>query len=140
MTKEKAPNYTADIVADIVAVYQAAADTDADRQAAMAESAAKHGRSVASIRSKLAYEQVYIPLAKKESKGTNRVKKSDMVSDIAANAGKANDSFFDSLEGSNKGVLNYVLDLQTANFDLEAELFAEQEIVADSVDDAENAS
>jgi hypothetical protein len=129
MTKEKAPNYTAEIVADIIAVYQAADDSDDARKAAMEESAAKHGRSVASIRSKLAFESVYIPLAKATPKGGSRVKKSDMVSDIAANAGLANDSFFDSLEGANKAVLTYVAGLQVANFELESELFDTDEAI-----------
>lgn len=108
----KAINYPAEVVQDMVAVYTAA-ESDAERAGALELLAEKHGRTVASIRSKLASEGVYIAKAK-TAKGSRRVKKEDILSEIAANAPEKHEGFFDSLAGANKAVLEFVRDLQNS--------------------------
>ena len=127
--KAKKVNYTPEMVADMVTVYGAATD-ESTRDAAMDSLATKYGKTVASIRSKLSFEGVYVAKAKPTAKGTNAVKKADMVTAIAEFANDDSLSF-DSLENANRTVLNYVIDLQMANLALENELFAEQEVESD---------
>ena len=124
--KAKKVNYTPEMVADMVTVYGAATD-EFSRDAAMDSLATKYGKTVASIRSKLSFEGVYQAKAKATPKGTNAVKKADMVTAIAEFANDDSLSF-DSLENANRTVLNYVIDLQMANIALEAELFSLQDV------------
>ena len=107
----KVANYTPENVAVMREVYQAAS-TEAERSDAMDTLAEMFGKTVASVRSKLSHEGVYIAKVKAEKSGTTRVLKSDKVDEISAFAGNANDQFFESLAGVNKGVLDYVLALQ----------------------------
>lgn len=108
----KTQNYTAEQVAEVREAY-VAAGTHEDRLAVVDQFAEKFGKTVASIRSKLAHEGVYIAKPKPESKST-RVKKSELVQQIADKADLDNDSFFDSLEGANKAVLEWIISLQNA--------------------------
>lgn len=109
MTKQV--NYTAENVVQMTALYQAA-DSESTREIAIEQIAEGLGKTVASVRSKLSHEGIYIPKVKAEKTGTTRVTKSDLVQVIADFAGLENDSFFDSLEGANKAVLAYVIGLQ----------------------------
>ncbi len=119
----KTVNYTAENVAKMREVY-CAADGEKERDAAIVTLATDLGKTVASIRSKLSFEGVYIAKAKPESKST-RTTKADLMADIADNAQHPNDAFFDSLSGANRDVLRWVIGLQTQIHDLENELFAE---------------
>ncbi|MCP4989150.1 MAG: hypothetical protein GY928_24755 [Colwellia sp.] len=110
--KEKKVNYTAAQTAHMVAIYTAAADTDAARSEAMDEIQRVTGRSIPSIRAKLNYEGVYIAKAKPEPKGKTGDSKAEILAHIQ-DATNEVDGFFDSLEGANKAVLNFVLDLVT---------------------------
>lgn len=115
MTVEKKVNYKPEIVEKMLAVY-AEAGTSPDehdaRQAAMETIAEFAGKTVASVRAKLSSEGVYIPKPKAEKTGEKRILKSDLVGQIADNAGLENDEFFESLAGANKAVLEYILSLQ----------------------------
>jgi hypothetical protein len=115
MTVEKKVNYPPEMVADIVEVYTSIGtepELHQDRQKAMEQLAEKHGKTVASIRAKLSSEAVYIKKPETEKSTTKRVLKSDLVDEIAENAGKDNAEFFESLAGANKAVLQYILSLQ----------------------------
>ena len=110
MSKQK--NYSDAEVARMVEVYTAeSVQTQADREAAVEALHVELDRPIASIRSKLAHEGVYIAKPKPQPKG-GRTKKSDLVQRIADEADMKNDSFFDSLEGANKAVLEWIIDLQ----------------------------
>ena len=111
MTVAKKVNYTPENVVTMVELYTSA-DSDETRQAAMETLSADLGKTVASIRSKLSHEGVYIAKAKAEKSGEKRILKSDLVDQIADNAGFENDEFFESLAGANKAVLEYILKLQ----------------------------
>jgi len=114
MTVAKKVNYTPENVVTMVELYTSA-DSDETRQAAMETLSADLGKTVASIRSKLSHEGVYIAKAKAEKSGEKRILKSDLVDQIADNAGFENDEFFESLAGANKAVLEYILKLQNVN-------------------------
>ena len=114
MPKSKKQNYTPEETGSMIAVYQAAADTDEARQAAMDEIQRVSGKTIASIRAKLNYEGVYIAKAKPEPKGKNGASKAELIAKIQdANPVRAS-GLFDSLEGANKAVLNFVLAQQPA--------------------------
>ena len=115
MPTEKTVNYSDEIVAKMVSTYQAAGndvgpDGDKKRQAAMLEIQSFTGKSLPSIRSKLGQLGIYIAKTQPKKK-SDRVKKSDLIDQIAKGEGKS-DSFFDSLENANKSVLEYILSLQ----------------------------
>jgi len=111
MAVEKKVNYTEAQITEMSDLY-CAAETQDEREAAMDEIAESFGKTIASVRAKLANIGVYVPKAKPAKKGEKRVTKSDLVSQIAENAEMKNDSFFDSLAGANTAVLEYVLTLQ----------------------------
>lgn len=120
MPKEKVVNYSPEMVIQMTDIYQAATN-ETERESAVLEIQELTGKTVASIRSKLAHENVWIAKAKKaasEKKST----KSELVAQIADFAEMKNDSFFESIAGSNRSVLEYVLqlqvDLQSAEFEL----------------------
>lgn len=79
MATQKTVNYTAEQTAEIVSRFQAGETP--------AELAAFTGRSVRSIVAKLSREGVYT--AKAKAKGEARVKKADLVAQIAAKLGVA---------------------------------------------------
>jgi len=112
MAKEKKVNYTADQTATMIEIYTSAEDTDDARMAAMDEIQAFTGRTIASIRAKLGYEGVYISKAKPLPKGKSGVSKAELVAKIQDAEPAKPSGFFDSIEGANKAVLSYVLDLQ----------------------------
>jgi hypothetical protein len=122
-TKQKAPNYTEKQVADMTSMYQAAKDnyptkaTDTEkfalRNKAMDDIAAFIGKTVPSIRSKLGIIGIYEgkPEGAKTSSG-KRITKRDLVNVIADLGKQKNDKFFDSIEGANKTVLEFVIATQ----------------------------
>jgi len=115
MTKKV--NYSEENIATMVEVYDVEA-SDADRKAQVDSLAETLGKTAASIRAKLSSLGVYKAMAKAEPKGT-RITKSAKIADIADIAGMRNDAFFDSLQGANSDVLDYILEMQTALFDFE---------------------
>lgn len=133
----KKANYTPEMVAKMVSVYGAAGveltpEGEAKRQKAMESLATDLSRTVASIRSKLSFEKVYIPKVKATPKNSTTAKKSDTVTAIAE---CANDSTvnFESLENANRKVLDYIVDLQCQNLALENELFdTDEQLIADA--------
>lgn len=135
MTTKKVENYTAEMVTRMKAVYQAADDSDEARQEAMEAIQEFTGKSLPSIRSKLATEGVYIAKAKPTPKGGNRVTKADLVNQIADFEPAKPSGFFDSIEGANKNVLEYVIALQ-----VEVATQAFNELDGDHVEDSESAS
>lgn len=122
-TKQKTVNYTDAQVKKMTAIYQAAKDNYpatatedekfALRNAAMKEIEAFTGKTIPSIRSKLGVIGIYEgkPETVKSSTG-KRITKRDLVDTIADNGNQRNDKFFDSLEGANKTVLEYIISLQ----------------------------
>ena len=115
MTAEKKVNYPPEMVKTMLEVYGAAGvepEQHDARQAAMENLAETFGKTVASIRAKLSSESVYIKKPEAEKSTTKRVLKSDLVGEIAENAGMENAEFFESLAGANKSVLEYILTLQ----------------------------
>ena len=135
MAKEK-QNYTPEMVEKMTTIYVAAGSEtgdagDAKRQAALEEIQKETGKSLHSIRSKLGLLGVYIAKTPAAKKGTNRITKAEMISEVADTATKP-DGFFDSLEGATKNVIQYVISLQ-------AEVESLQDELAET-DEAENAS
>ena len=120
----KTVNYSPENETYMREVYDPSA-SEAERTTQIETIAGKLGKTVASVRSKLSHMQVYVPLSKPEATGKGRILKSDILSEIAANANHPNDQFFDSLAGANRDVLKWVIALQTRVFDLETELDGE---------------
>ena len=112
MSTEKKVNYPEAMVVRMTEIYTGAEDSEAAREAAILEIQEFSGKTVSSIRAKLGSEGIYIPKAKVEKKGKS-VSKSDMVAKIQDFEPALPSGFFDSLETANKGVLTYVLGLQS---------------------------
>jgi hypothetical protein len=127
MTTKKAVNYSPENIVYMTGIYQAAT-TEAERKAAMETIATELNKTVASVRSKLSFEQVYIPLVATPSKG-KRVTKADLLAEIADTADHDNDQFFDSLSGANASVLRWIMELQ-ADIEAQQALIAEPEMQA----------
>ena len=107
MATVKTPNYTDEMVKEMVSVYGAATDADS-RSKAVAMLADKFGKSVASIRAKLTREKVYVKKVYKTKAGGNVVAKGEMVVEIAHLCDVAPE-LFDSLEKVNKSVLSTII-------------------------------
>lgn len=112
MSNKKVVNYSPETTAKMIEVYQAAGDSDEERKTAMLEIQEFTGKSLASIRSKLGFENVYIAQAKPTPKGKTGLAKSEIVSLIQDAEPVKPSGFFDSIEAANKSVLEYVLNLQ----------------------------
>lgn len=115
MTAVKKVNYTPEVVKTMLEMYGAVGiepEQHEARQKAMEDIAEFAGKTVASVRAKLSSEGVYIPKPKAEKTGEKRILKSDLVDQIADNAGLENAEFFESLAGANKAVLEYIIKLQ----------------------------
>jgi len=109
---EKAPNYTPEMIKQMITLYKA--DADQETRTAAAEALADHsGKSVASIRAKLTREknedgtQVYIPKVYKTKAGGDVKGKEDMATEIADRCGVAPE-LFDTLAKANKSVLSTI--------------------------------
>lgn len=100
---EKTVNYTAEQTAELVSAYESA-ETEAARQAVVETFAEKFNRKVASVRSKLVAEGVYVKAERKSKTGEAIVSKAQLVETIASNIGVASEAF-ESLEKANKAVL-----------------------------------
>lgn len=100
--------YTDEQTQELVQAYTAA-DTEESRDQVVAEYSDKFGKTVASVRAKLASESVYVPKARKTKSGEPIVSKSELVGKIAGLLGKPEDQF-ESLEKANKPVLKSIVD------------------------------
>ena len=94
MTTEAKTNYTPEQTQQLVAGYQAGETVEA--------LASQLGKTVRSVVAKLSREGVYV--AKTATKGQARVKKADLVDQLAAKCGVAPE-VFESLEKANHDVL-----------------------------------
>lgn len=94
MTKAAQTNYTPEQTLEIVQGYQAGQTVE--------QLATAVGKTVRSVVAKLSREGVYV--AKTQAKGAARVKKSDLVDQLAAKCGVAPE-VFESLEKANHDVL-----------------------------------
>lgn len=116
--KTQKENYTSEQVEELVSAYQAEQD-QAGRDRVVRDYADLFGKSVRSIRAKLAREGVYI--SKKAAASANkREKKADIVEDIAASIGRDSESL-DSLEKANAGALRAVRDSLASGDDSNAD-------------------
>lgn len=107
MTTSKAQTYTDDQVSKMVADYTAV-ETDEARAEVVDSLAEEFGKSVASIRSKLVREGVYVKKARTTKTGDAVVSKADLVQQIADAMGEDAEAF-DSLEKATKVVLQKIL-------------------------------
>ena len=98
MTKTTATNYTAEQTLQLVQGYQAGTPVEQLAQAL--------GKTTRSVVAKLAREGVY--QAKTATKGVQRVKKSDLVDQLAVACGVAPE-VFESLEKANHDVLEVLV-------------------------------
>jgi hypothetical protein len=94
MTEATKTNYTPEQTAQLVTSYQAGV--------AVEQLAADMGKTVRSVVAKLSREGVYV--AKTRATGAARVKKADLVDQLAAKCGVAPE-VFESLEKANHDVL-----------------------------------
>jgi len=105
--KEKAPNYTNEQTAELVAAY-VAVKTPEERSEVVETFANKLGKSTRSIVSKLSRESVYIKKTYQTKTGAKAVTKSKLVQDIAAAMG-LNEESLNGMENATKGALQKVL-------------------------------
>ena len=104
MAKEKTPNYTPEMVAELTDGYKGAAD----RKGFMEKFAAAHGKSVASVRMKLVREKVYVKETPAKKVGKGRTTKADLVNQLEEKLGI---HFHDeSLEKATARVLKQLLE------------------------------
>ena len=99
--------YTDDQVTSMVAAYTEA-QSDESRAEVVETFANDLGKSVASVRSKLVREGVYVKKTRTTKTGASIVSKADLVTQIEAAAG-AQPGDFDSLEKATKNVLVAIL-------------------------------
>jgi len=114
---DKTPNYTKAQEAEMVENYTAA-ETDAERKNVVANLALEYGKSEGSIRAKLVSLEVYKKLAYVGKTGKKPVRKSAIVTQIAAAIGADEDSV-GSLEAATKEALKLVLAAVTPKTDSE---------------------
>lgn len=98
MTTEIKTNYTAEQTTQLVAGYQAGETVE--------QLAQTLGKTVRSVVAKLSREGVYV--AKTKSTGVARVRKADLVDQLAAKCGVAPE-VFESLEKANHDVLEQLV-------------------------------
>ena len=104
--KEKAVNYTDEMVARLAEVYNGKA-TDEVRKAQVQELADELGKSPASIRAKLTREGLYVALTKAPA-GKAVVRKAQLVTAIASQL-SVDEDIIGSLEKATKDTLKRVL-------------------------------
>lgn len=100
---DKNVNYTKAQTATLVSDYQAATTED-ERQQVVENHAAKLGKSVPSVRSKLVREGVYIAKSRAPAGKGGGEKKADIVADIASYLGVSEETV-ESLEKATKKAL-----------------------------------
>ena len=115
-------NYSADQVAAIIADYKKGREDGILNNDIMAALSAKYGKTIPSIRAKLAQVKAYIKDADTSDKGTTKAKKGDIVQELEALTGLS----LDSLEAATKSQLQdlclYVDDLKATIHDLKARI------------------
>ena len=99
--------YTEDQTQELVQAYTGA-DTEEARDEVVATYGEKFGKTVASVRAKLASESVYVPKTRKTKSGEPVVSKSELVGKVAKLLGQSEESF-ESLEKANKSVLKSIV-------------------------------
>ena len=107
MSTTKAQTYTDDQVSKMVAEYTAV-ETDEARAEVVDSLADEFGKTVASIRSKLVREGVYVKKERTTKNGAPVVSKAELVAKIADAMGE-DAEVFDSLEKATKVVLQKIL-------------------------------
>ncbi len=107
MSTSKAQTYTDDQVSKMVADYTAV-DTDEARAEVVDSLASEFGKSIASIRSKLVREGVYVKKTRTTKSGEPVVSKADLVEQIAEAMGE-DAEVMESLEKATKVVLQKIL-------------------------------
>lgn len=107
MSTSKAQTYTEDQVSKMVADYTSA-DTDEARAEVVTTLSQELGKTVASIRSKLVREGVYVKKERKTKDGKAIVSKAELVAQIADAMGEDLE-VMESLEKSTKVVLQKIL-------------------------------
>jgi hypothetical protein len=95
-TKAKQVNYTAELTAKIVTMYQAGTSPDVIGQAV--------GKKTSSIIAKLSREKVYVPKAYVSKTGTKPVTREELVSQIVEQTGIDSETLT-TLAKANKGAL-----------------------------------
>lgn len=103
----KAVNYSEEQIVRMKTVYREA-DTDAERKEAVQTLADEFGKTINSIRAKLAGMKVYVKPAKTTKSGAVSVTKAKLVEQLTAITG-ATPELMDSLEGATKNALNALL-------------------------------
>lgn len=115
-------NYTVDQVAAIVGEYKQGREDGLLNNEIMADLSAKFGKSIPSIRAKLASLKVYTKDLGTSDKDTTKAKKSDIVEGLEALAGLK----LTSLEACNKielqALADYIDDLKATIHDLKARI------------------
>ena len=101
MSDKKAPNYTTEQAAEIVAAY-VACKTEAERENCLETLSAETGRAVKSLRAKLVREKVYVKKAYVSKAGASAETKEVIVQAIA----KAMGVYADQLSGLEKATKN----------------------------------
>ena len=107
MAKTKTENYTEEMTAEIVEAYLKG-ETYEQRAEIIAAQAAKHGKSVPSVRAKLTREKVYIPKEYKNKNGEKPTSKAEQVEALAKMLGVTIDKV-DSLERGTMAALKTVV-------------------------------
>jgi len=105
---KKAPNYTPEQTAELVAAYQAAEGYEA-KAAVVTAFAEKFGRSIASIRQKLVREGVYQKKEYQTKRGERPVKKEKLADKIGQLVPSLSEGELSSLTKANKSALNKIL-------------------------------
>ena len=122
MTNTKKANYSADQVAAIIADYKKGREDGILNNDIMAALSAKYGKTIPSIRAKLAQVKAYIKDADTSEKSATKAKKSDIVEGLEALTGLSLTSF----EACNKAELSamaeYIDDLLATIHDLKARI------------------
>lgn len=108
----KNPTYTDDQVSKMVEVYTDASN-DTDRTEVVQTLAQEFSKSVASIRSKLVREGVYVAKTRVSKTGAPVINKADIVNQIADEIGVDAETF-ESLEKATKPVLTKLLNFLQA--------------------------
>lgn len=115
-------NYSADVIANLVSDYKTGRVNGLNNNAILADLAKKYGKTVPSIRAKLAQVKAYIKDADTSEKSATKAKKSDIVEGLETLTGLSLASF----EACNKSELqtlaDYIDDLLSTIHDLKSRL------------------
>lgn len=115
-------NYSADVIANIVSDYNKGRTSGHANNAILADLSAKYGKTIPSLRAKLAQVKAYIKDADTSEKGATKAKKSDIVEGLEVLTGLGLASF----EACNKTELaalaEYLDDLLATIHDLKARI------------------